>query len=83
MTETKTILLKDLIQIAKQKHGWPTEKSGKPSPQRELIENKPIDYWKKQHDQGKTSQQVARELGVSPGYLSHCLTRIGIYWREL
>ena len=83
MTETKTILLKDLIQIAKQKHGWPTEKTGKPSPQRELIENKPIDYWKKQHDQGKTLKQVAAELNVSPGYLSHCLTRIGIYWREL
>ena len=78
MTETKTLLLKDLIQIAKQKHGWPTEKTS-----RELIENKPIDYWKEQHDQGKTSQQVARELGVSPGYLSHCLTRKGIYWREL
>ena len=83
MTETKTILLKDLIRIARKKHGWPTEKSGKPCPQRELIENKPYSYWKKQHDQGKTSQQVARELGVSPGYLSRCLTRMGIYWREL
>lgn len=83
MTETKTILLKDLIRLARKKYGWPTEKSGRPSPQRELIENKPYSYWKKQHDQGKTSQQVARELGVSPGYLSHCLTRIGIYWREL
>ena len=80
---TETMLLKDLIQIAKQKHGWPTEKSGKPSPQRELIENKPIDYWKKQHDQGKTSQQVARELRVSPVYQSQSLPRKGIYWREL
>ena len=83
MTETKTILLKDLIRLARKKYGGPTEKSGKPRPQRELIENKPIDYRKKQHDQGKTSQQVARELGVSPVYLSQCLTRKGIYWREL
>ena len=83
MTETKTILLKDLIQIAKQKHGWPTEKTGKPSPQRELIENKPIDYWKKQHDQGKTLKQVAQELKISPGYLSKILNKKGIYWREL
>ena len=83
MTETKTMLLKDLIRLARKKYGGPTEKSGKPSPQRELIENKPYTYWKKQHDQGKTLKQVARELGVSPGYLSHCLTRQGIYWREL
>ena len=80
---TETMLLKDLIQIAKQKHGWPTEKSGKPSPQRELIENKPYTYWKEQHDNGKTLKQVAQELKISPGYLSKILNKKGIYWREL
>ena len=80
---TETMLLKDLIRLARKKYAGPTEKSGKPSPQRELIENKPIDYWKKQHDQGRKLKEVAAELNVSPVYLSQCLTRKGIYWREL
>ena len=80
---TETMLLKDLIRLARKKYGWPTEKSGKPSPQRELIENKPIDYWKEQHDQGKQLKEVAAELNISPCYLSKYLTSQGIYWRQL
>ena len=80
---TETMLLKDLIRLARKKYGGPTEKSGKPSPQRELIENKPYTYWKEQHDNGKTLKQVAQELKISPGYLSKILNKKGIYWREL
>ena len=80
LTETKTIPLKDLIEQARKEYGWPNLRS---SPKKDHIRKIPSSYWKEQHDQGKPLKQVARELGVSPGYLSHCLTRQGIYWREL
>ena len=48
-------------------------------PLKDLVEQ----AWKEQHDQGKKLKEVAAELNVSPGYLSQCLTRRGIYWRQL
>ena len=80
LTETKTVPLKDLVEQARKEYGWPDLRH---NPKKYKIRKIPLSWWKEQHDQGKTSQQVARELGVSPGYLSLCLTRMGIYWREL
>ena len=80
MTETKTILLKDLVEQARKEYGWPNLRS---SPNKDTIRKIPRSWWKEQHDQGKQLKEVAAELNVSPGYLSQCLTRRGIYWRQL
>ena len=68
MTETKTVLLKDLVEQARRKH---------------TIRKIPRRWWKEQHDQGKQLKQVAEELNISPCYLSKYLTSQGIYWRQL
>ena len=80
MTETKTVPLKDLVEQARKTYGWPNLRS---SPNKDTIRKIPISWWKEQHDQGKKLKEVAAELNVSPGYLSQCLTRRGIYWRQL
>ena len=80
MTETKTMLLKDLVEQARKEYGWPDLRH---NPKKYKIRKIPRSWWKEQHDQGKTLKQVAAELNVSPVYLSQCLTRKGIYWREL
>ena len=80
MTETKTVPLKDLVEQARQTYGWPNLRS---SPNKDTIRKIPLSWWKEQHDQGKKLKEVAAELNVSPGYLSQCLTRMGIYWRQL
>ena len=83
LTETKTVLLKDLVEQAKKTYGWPTEKTNRPSPTKDLIRKIPRSWWKEQHDQGKQLKQVAKELNINHCYLSKCLTDMGIYWREL
>ena len=80
MTETKKVLLKDLVEQARKEYGWPNLRH---SPKKDHIRKIPDTYWKEQHDQGKQLKEVAAELNVSPVYLSQCLTRKGIYWREL
>ena len=68
LTEAKKVLLKDLVEQARNK---------------DTIRKIPRSWWKEQHDQGKKLKEVAAELNVSPVYLSQCLTRKGIYWRQL
>ena len=80
LTETKTVLLKDLVEQARKEYGWPNLRH---SPNKDTIRKIPKSWWKEQHDQGKKLKEVAAELNVSPGYLSQCLTRRGIYWRQL
>ena len=80
MTETKTILLKDLVEQKRKQYGWPHLRH---SPTMDTIQKIPDTYWKEQHDNGKTLKQVAQELKISPGYLSKILNKKGIYWREL
>ena len=80
MTETKTILLKDLVEQKRKQYGWPHLRH---SPTMDTIQKIPDTYWKEQHDKGKTLKQVAQELKISPGYLSKILNKKGIYWREL
>ena len=80
MTETKTILLKDLVEQARKEYGWPNLRS---SPKKDHIRKIPYSYWKEQHDQGKQLKEVAEELNISPCYLSKYLTSQGIYWRQL
>ena len=80
LTETKTVLLKDLVEQARKEYGWPNLRT---SPNKNQIQKIPKKWWKEQHDQGKQLKQVAKELHVSPGYLSRCLTSQGIYWRQL
>ena len=80
MTETKKVLLKDLVEQARKEYGSPHLRH---SPTMDTIQKIPDNYWKEHHDQGKTLKQVAEEVNVSPVYLSQCLTRKGIYWRQL
>ena len=80
LTETKTILLKDLVEQKRKQYGWPHLRH---SPTMDTIQKIPDTYWKEQHDNGKTLKQVAQELKISPGYLSKILNKKGIYWREL
>ena len=80
MTETKTILLKDLVEEKRKQYGWPHLRH---SPTMDTIQKIPDTYWKEQHDQGKQLKEVAAELNISPCYLSKYLTSQGIYWRQL
>ena len=80
MTEAKKVLLKDLVEQARKTYGWPNLRS---SQNKDTIRKIPLSWWKEQHDQGRKLKEVAAELNVSPGYLSQCLTRRGIYWRQL
>ena len=80
LTETKTVLLKDLVEQARKEYGWPNLRS---SPKKDEIRKIPDTYWKEQHDQGKQLKEVAEELNISPCYLSKYLTSQGIYWRQL
>lgn len=80
MTETKTILLKDLVEQKRKQYGWPHLRT---SQNKDEIQKIPHSWWKEQHDQGRKLKEVAAELNVSPGYLSKCLTSQGIYWRQL
>ena len=55
MTETKTILLKDLVEQKRKQYGWPHLRH---SPTMDTIQKIPDTYWKEQHDNGKTLKQV-------------------------
>ena len=80
MTETKTILLKDLVEQKRKQYGWPHLRT---SQNKDEIQKIPHSWWKEQHDQGRKLKEVAAELNISPCYLSKCLTSQGIYWRQL
>ena len=83
MMREEQIPLKELFEAARERNGWPPRYGRHPNPKKEEINQLTLEELKQYKAEGKQLKDIAKDHNTTADYLSKCLTRRGIYWREI